>query len=135
MSSLLSTRLGGHSNRQLHARRSPGVSETWPYVRARAYGLLPGFQVILLKKIIAPERRSCGVRLYETQQSNIHRDVIWLNYCAFVEQNLNHEQETRENTSRAANHIQGDATRIDTRIRIGRNQDAHFRRHSKRSYA
>jgi hypothetical protein len=55
LSSLLLTRFGGHSNRQPHARRSPGVSETWSFVRARAYGLLPGFQVILLKKIIAHE--------------------------------------------------------------------------------
>jgi hypothetical protein len=67
--SLLPMRFGDHSNRQRHARRSPGASERWSYVLAVAYGLLPGFQVILLKKIIAPELSLCGVRLYETQQS------------------------------------------------------------------
>src|SRR5215469_6318085 len=61
--------LGVIQPRPLHVRRSLGVSQKWSFARARACDLLSGFQIILLKKIIAYEFRLRGVRLYETQQS------------------------------------------------------------------
>ena len=53
---------------------SPDASETLLCVFAGADGFLPGFQVVLLEKIIAPSLRHRGVRLYETQ----HGKGPWL---------------------------------------------------------
>ena len=63
--------LGVIQPRPLHVRRSLGVSQKWSFVRVRAYDLLPGFQIIFLKKIIAHEFRLSGIRLYETRACHL----------------------------------------------------------------